>query len=82
MSETRVYCLDVENRDLNAKMKAKKKKVSTIDVVLSIFDMGDEEFIEESERQGLVYSLKGFEEAFNNSSISDEWIIRIRNINN
>ena len=38
----------------------------------------DEEFISEAERQGLVWSLKGFEQTFNQRYISsDEMFIRI-----
>jgi hypothetical protein len=38
----------------------------------------DEEFIDKAEQQGLVWSLKGFEQAFNQSYISsDDMTIRI-----
>ena len=37
----------------------------------------DEEFIEIAERQRHVWTLQGFEKAFNNEEISDAWIIRI-----
>lgn len=38
----------------------------------------DEEFISEAERQGLVWSLKGFEQAFNQSYVSsDDMTIKI-----
>ena len=41
--------------------------------------ISDEEFISMAEEQGLVWSLKGFENAFNSSDISDTWYIRIIN---
>lgn len=41
-------------------------------------DLSKEEFIEESERQGLVWSLEGFEKGFNEGDInSDKIIIKI-----
>lgn len=42
-----------------------------------IMNLSDEEFMEVSEEQGLVYTLKGFEWDFNNENISDMWYIRI-----
>ena len=39
----------------------------------------DDEFISKAEQQGLVWTLKGFEDAFNSSDISDTWYIRIIN---
>lgn len=37
----------------------------------------DEEFMDEAEKQGNVWTLQGFEKAFNNQDISDQLIIRI-----
>ena len=37
----------------------------------------DNEFMDMAERQGKVWTLEGFEKAFNNEEISDQWIIRI-----
>lgn len=37
----------------------------------------DEEFIDIAEGQGNVWTLEGFEKAFNNGFISASWIIRI-----
>jgi hypothetical protein len=45
--------------------------------ISNIRDLHDDEFIFESKEQGLVYSIKGFEEAFNNEEILDSWFIRI-----
>lgn len=42
-----------------------------------IMSLSDEEFMEVSEEQGLVYTLKGFEWDFNHENISDMWYIRI-----
>jgi len=35
----------------------------------SVFDMTDEEFMAEAEKQDNVYSLSGFEDAFNNEEV-------------
>lgn len=41
-------------------------------------DLSKEEFIEEAEKQGLVWSLEGFEKGFNEGDInSDKIIIKI-----
>lgn len=45
----------------------------------SLWSLSDEEFMDVSEEQGQVYTLKGFERAFNNEDISDQWHIRIIN---
>lgn len=47
----------------------------------SVLDMPitDEEFMDEAEQQGLVWTLEGFEKAFNNEEVSDQWIIKILN---
>lgn len=45
----------------------------------SLWSLSDEEFMDVSEEQGQVYTLKGFERAFNNEDISDQWYIRIIN---
>jgi hypothetical protein len=42
-----------------------------------IMNLSDDEFMDVSEEQGLVYTLKGFELDFNNENISDQWYIRI-----
>ena len=47
------------------------------DSELSPFELTDEQFMDESERQGIVYSVQGFQEAFNSDCISDQWYIRI-----
>ena len=36
--------------------------------------LGNNEFIEEAEKQGLVWSLKGFQDAFNKGEINSEYI--------
>lgn len=41
--------------------------------------LSDDEFIEIAEQQGLVWTLEGFERAFNTEQISDEWMIRFIN---
>ena len=42
-----------------------------------IMDLSDDEFMEIAEKQGLVYTLKGFEFEFNQENISDLCYIRI-----
>lgn len=42
-------------------------------------ELSDEEFVSMAEEQGLVWSLKGFEDSFNSSNVSDTWYIRIIN---
>ena len=44
---------------------------------VNIADMSDREFMSESKRQGYFWTLKEFEDAFNLSQISDEWVIRV-----
>lgn len=57
-----------------------KTRVYAIDPS-SVLDMPitDEEFMDEAEQQGLVWTLEGFEKAFNNEEVSDQWIIKIIN---
>jgi hypothetical protein len=50
--ELRVYAYDVEATDENFEL-------------IPIEDITDEEFMEEAEKQGRVYTLKGFEKALN-----------------
>lgn len=40
-------------------------------------DLSKEEFIEEAEKQGLVWSLEGFEKVFNEDEIDYNIIIKI-----
>jgi hypothetical protein len=40
-------------------------------------ELSDEEFMRLSEKQGLVYSLRGFQEEFNEGSIHVEYHMRI-----
>lgn len=40
-------------------------------------DLSKEEFIEEAEKQGLVWSLEGFEKSFNEDEINYNIIIKI-----
>lgn len=42
-------------------------------------NLTDDEFMEIAEEQGLVWTLEGFEKAFNNEEVSDDWMIRIIN---
>lgn len=57
-----VYILSIENPILETK---------------SYVEINDEDFIILAEEDGNVYSLKGFEDAFNRELISDQDIIRI-----
>ena len=36
----------------------------------------DDQFMTEAEKQGLVFTMKGFEKAFNLGEVSDEWVIK------
>jgi len=36
----------------------------------------DDQFRTEAEKQGLVYTIKGFEKAFNTGEVSDELVIK------
>ena len=62
--ETRIYAIDLDS----------------IDMENHPVDISNDEFTKLAEQQGLVYSLKGFEEAFNNEEVSDQWFIRILNV--
>ena len=53
-TEFRVYCLDTQNIS-NGK---------------GFEELTDEEWIDECEKQGRVYTLKGFETAFNEEEVS------------
>jgi hypothetical protein len=53
--ETKVYLIDTYNYDFDTNPT----------------DWSDEQFMNEAESQGTVYSLKGFEDAFNNEQISE-----------
>jgi hypothetical protein len=64
-TEYRVYCIDMDDDELYAE---------DFD---GVWDLSDEKFIEHAERQGLVWSLEGFQEAFNQDGVSDTWIMRI-----
>ena len=46
---------------------------------VSFLNLSDEEFMDISEEQGRVYTLKGFERAFNHEDISHHWYIKIIN---
>lgn len=45
-------------------------------------NMTDEQFIQEAEKEGLVWSVNGFEKQFNSGLVSDNWYIRFINIKN
>jgi hypothetical protein len=59
--EIRVYLIDIDNYEF--------EEVPTI--------WEDEKFISEAEIQGNVFSLKGFQEAFNNEELNLQSYIRI-----
>ena len=61
--EKRVYAINVNARNVED---------------ITITQLSDEDFISKAEEQGTVYSLKGFQDAFNNDEISSEYFyIRI-----
>jgi hypothetical protein len=55
-----------------------KTRVYAIDVPDN--DLTDDEFMDLAEQQGRVWTLEGFEKAFNNDEVSDQWIIKIINL--
>lgn len=59
--KTRVYAIDLYE----------------LDTEIPVWDIENDEFIDLAEQQGKVWTLEGFEKAFNNEQISDTWIIRI-----
>jgi len=59
--KTRVYAIDLYE----------------LDTEIPVWDLDDENFMDMAEQQGKVWSLQGFENAFNNEQISDTRIIRI-----
>ncbi len=59
--KTRVYAIDLYE----------------LDTEIPVWDLNDEEFMDMAEQQGKVWTLQGFENAFNNEQISETWIIRI-----
>lgn len=62
MKEPRIYLINLNNVDLNDHYQ----------------DLTDEEFMDIAEQEGTVYSLKGFTDAFNLSTINtDSDVIRI-----
>lgn len=63
--EIRVYAIDIDS--LSKELDGKPIK-----------DITKEEFMEESEKQGLVYTLEKFEQAFNQEEVSTNYMfIRI-----
>ena len=63
--KTRVYAIDLYE----------------LDTEIPVWDLNDEEFMDMAEQQGKVWTLQGFEIAFNNEQISETWIIRIVTFN-
>ena len=63
--EIRVYAIDIDS--LSKELDGKRMK-----------DITKEEFMAESEKQGLVYTLEKFEQAFNQEEVSTSYMfIRI-----
>ena len=63
--EIRVYAIDIDS--ISKELDGKRMK-----------DITKEEFMAESEKQGLVYTLEKFEQAFNQEEISTNYMfIRI-----
>lgn len=63
--EIRVYAIDIDS--ISKELDGKRMK-----------DITKEEFMAESEKQGLVYTLKKFEQAFNQEEVSTNYMfIRI-----
>lgn len=51
--------------------------IDVSDIDIDVLSFNDEQFMDEAEQQGLVWSLKGFEGAFNNEEIPYDVFIRI-----
>lgn len=60
MKELRVYVINIEDVDFERQMP----------VNTTVEELSDEDFIEIAEEQGLVYTLNGFTQAFNNENIN------------
>ncbi len=58
-------------------MKTRVYAIDLYEVEEPIHDITDDEFVDIAERQGKVWTLEGFEKAFNSDEISDQWIIKI-----
>ena len=64
--EIRVYAIDIDS--ISKELDGKRMK-----------DITKEEFMAESEKQGLVYTLEKFEQAFNQEEVSTNYMfIRIK----
>lgn len=61
-------------------MKTRVYAIDLYEIDGSVTDLSDDEFIDIAERQGKIWTLEGFEKAFNNDEVSDQWIIRIINL--
>ena len=60
MKELRVYVINVDDVDFEKEMP----------VNTAVSELSDKKFIEIAERQGSVYTLQGFQNAFNNENIN------------
>ena len=60
MKELRVYVINVDDVDFEKEMP----------VNTAVSELSDKMFIEIAERQGSVYTLQGFQNAFNNENIN------------
>lgn len=73
--EHRIYLINPRTEDFNLE----SIPTCLIELYYRIKDLTDDEFMDIAEEQGHVYTLKGFEQAFNNEDISDRWYMRIIN---
>lgn len=64
-NEIRVYAIRAEDLDFD------KEYLSDFS------DVPDSFIVENAMNSGMVWTLKGFERAFNEGNCSDQWIIRI-----
>lgn len=60
MKELRVYVINIEDVDFERQMP----------VNTTVEELSDKDFIEIAEEQGLVYTLNGFTQAFNDQDIN------------
>ena len=61
----------------NIKVYAVDPAVAETSGITDVTSLTDEEFMFEAKECGMVWSLKGFEEAFNDEQVSDQWFIKI-----
>jgi hypothetical protein len=65
MEKITIYCIDTDDNELYS------------EEFIGVWDFSDEDFIKHSVRQGLVWDIDEFQDAFNQDMVSDQWVMRI-----